>query len=42
MTKSNTLNFEDLIRELSAFDLSVGELALALRDMGCWKKRLRP
>jgi len=33
MTKSNTLNFEDLIRELSAFDLSVGELALALRDI---------
>jgi hypothetical protein len=33
MTKSNTLNFEDLIRELSTFDLSVGELALALRDM---------
>ena len=33
MSKSQTLDFEDLIRELSSFDLSVGELALALREM---------
>ena len=33
MNKSQTPSFEDLIRELSTFDLSVGELALALRDM---------
>jgi len=33
MPKSDTASFEDLIRELSAFDLSVGELALALREM---------
>lgn len=32
MTKSPRPS-EDLIRELSAFDLSVGELALALREM---------
>ncbi len=32
MTKSPPPS-EDLIRELSAFDLSVGELALALREM---------
>ena len=33
MTKSQTASFEDLIRELSSFNLSVGELALALREM---------
>ncbi len=33
MTKSHTPSFEDLIRELSTFDVSVGELALALREM---------
>ena len=33
MAKSQTPSFEDLIRELSSFDLSVGELALALREM---------
>jgi hypothetical protein len=33
MTKSQPPSFEDLIRELSSFDLSVGELALALREM---------
>lgn len=33
MTKSQPASFEDLIRELSSFDLSVGELALALREM---------
>jgi len=33
MNKSQTPSFEDLIRELSTFDLSVGELALALREM---------
>jgi hypothetical protein len=33
MTKSQPPSFEDLIRELSAYDLSVGELALALREM---------
>jgi len=32
MTKSQPPS-EDLIRELSSFDLSVGELALALREM---------
>lgn len=33
MTKSQPASFEDLIRELSTYDLSVGELALALREM---------
>ncbi|HXI93007.1 MAG TPA: DUF1801 domain-containing protein [Blastocatellia bacterium] len=33
MNKSQTPSFEDLIRELSTYDLSVGELALALREM---------
>lgn len=33
MTKSQTPSFEDLIRELSSFDLSVGELALGLREI---------
>ena len=33
MTKSQPLSFEDLIRELSTYDLSVGELALALREV---------
>ena len=33
MTKSQPPSFEDLIRELSTYDLSVGELALALREM---------
>jgi hypothetical protein len=33
MTKSQTPSFEDLIRELSSFDLSVGELTLGLREI---------
>jgi hypothetical protein len=33
MNKSQLPSFEDLIRELSTYDLSVGELALALREM---------
>lgn len=33
MTKSQTPSFEDLIRELSSVDLSVGELALGLREI---------
>ena len=33
MNKSQPPSFEDLIRELSTYELSVGELALALREM---------